>query len=92
MDVHTPEFGTAVQGWKHFAGIEETIGVKRTLDALLLIEIVLVEHCTHKISFLDTNAVLTGQHPAHLNTKPEDISAEILRPFQLAGLIGVIKN
>ena len=60
VDMHTAELGTAVERWKHFAGIEQTVRIKGAFDALLLVEIFFGKHRAHKIAFFDANAMLTG--------------------------------
>ena len=39
VDVHAAEFGAAVQGRKHFSGIEQALRVERAFQPLLLVEI-----------------------------------------------------
>src|SRR5690242_19721008 len=64
MDVHAAEFGAAVQGRKHLAGIEQAFVIEGTFEPLLLIEIGLRKHRRHQVALLDADAVLTGQDAA----------------------------
>ena len=67
MDMHAAEFGAAVQGRKHLAGIEQALRVERAFQPLLLVEIDLGEHLRHQIALLDADAVLAGQDAAELD-------------------------
>jgi hypothetical protein len=67
VNVHPAEFGTALQSRKDLAGIQPMVRVERTLDALLLCEVNLVEHGVHEVAFLDANAVLASQDAADLD-------------------------
>src|SRR5262249_34896939 len=83
MHVHPTEFGAAMQGRKDLAGIEQAFLVERTLESLLLLEIHLGEHGRHQITLLDPDAVLAGQHAAHLDAQFEDLRPERFGPFEL---------
>ena len=83
MDVDTPEFGAAMQGGKHLARIEQTLGVERTLQPLLLGEIDVAEHFRHEVAFFDADAVFAGQHAAKLDAQPQDVRAEGFRLVHL---------
>jgi quinol monooxygenase YgiN len=41
MDMHAAGFGAAVQGRKHFSGIEQALGIAAAFQALLLVEVAL---------------------------------------------------
>src|SRR4051812_22868243 len=86
------EFGAAVQLGKYLARVEQTFAVKGAFQALLLIEIDLAEHRWHQIALLDTDAMLAGQNTADLDAEFEDLGAELLGLFELAGLVGIVKD
>jgi hypothetical protein len=67
MDVQTAQLGAAVQRRKHLAGIEQPVGVEGAFEALLMREIGLVEHFSHKVALLDADPVLAGQDAADLH-------------------------
>src|SRR4030088_1408983 len=92
MDVHAAQLGAAVQGRKYLAGIEQALRVERAFQPLLLVEIDLPEHLRHQVSFLDADAMFTGQHAAELDADPQDIGAEVLRPLDLAGLVSIVQD
>src|SRR5712671_837638 len=62
MDMDAAEFGAAVQGRKHFSGIEQALRVEGAFQPLLLVEIDLRKHLRHQIAFLDADAVFAGQY------------------------------
>src|SRR6478672_7760451 len=92
MDVHAAEFGAAMQGRKHLAGVEQALRVEGAFQPLLLIEIDLAEHLAHQIALLDADAVLAGEHAAKLDAAAQDVGAEGLRPCHLAGLVGIVED
>ena len=92
MHMHAAEFGTAMQGRKHLAGVEQPLRIEGAFDPLLLIEVDLAEHLRHQVALFDTNAMLTGQNATEFDAGPQDIGAKRLGAFDLAGLIGVIEN
>jgi hypothetical protein len=57
VDVQAAEPGAAVQSGKNLAGFEDLGGVEGALDALLLVQVVLVEHHRH-LALLDVHAVI----------------------------------
>src|SRR5271170_6319006 len=59
-DMQLAHLGTAMQGRKHLAGVEQRLVVERAFDALLLAQIDLVEHHGHQIALLDPDTVLAG--------------------------------
>ena len=67
MDVDTPEFGAAMQGGKHLARIEQTLGVERTLQPLLLGEIDVAKHFRHEVAFFDA---VSSPSPDDVSTSP----------------------
>src|SRR6187549_3276260 len=50
MHVQAPELGAAVQGRKHLAGIEQTLGVEGAFQPLLLVEVDLGKHRRHQVA------------------------------------------
>jgi hypothetical protein len=58
VNVHAAELGAAVELRKDFARVQDLGGVEGAFHALLLLEIVLVEHRVHEIALLDADAVL----------------------------------
>ena len=85
MHMHAAELGAAVQRRKHLAGIEQALVVEGAFDALLLIEIDLGKHHRHQVALFDADAVLAGEHAADFDAQPQDIGAELLGAFELAG-------
>src|SRR5262249_10512051 len=73
MDMHAAELRAAVQCRKHFSRIEQALRVKRAFQALLLVEVDLVEHIAHEIALLDADAVLAGEHAAELDAGAQDV-------------------
>jgi hypothetical protein len=49
VDVHAAELGAAVQLRKNLVGVEDLRGVEGKLHALLLVQVVLVEHHRHQV-------------------------------------------
>ena len=84
VDVQAAELGAAVQLRKDLAGVEDLGGVEGALDALLLVQVVLVEHHRHQVA-LDADAVLAGQHAADLDAQLQDLGAERLGALELPG-------
>src|SRR5579885_1375351 len=58
MHVQPPELGAAMQLREHLARIEQALGVEGAFQALLLVEIGLVEHRAHEVALLDADAML----------------------------------
>jgi hypothetical protein len=58
VDVQAAELGAAMQLGEHLAGIEDLARVEGALDALLLVQGVLVEHHRHQVALLDADPVL----------------------------------
>ena len=85
MDVHSPEFRTAVQRRIHLAGVEQAFRIEGALDPLLLLQVVLGEHLAHQIAFLHPDAVLAGQHAADPHAGAQNVGAECLDLLQIAG-------
>src|SRR6266446_9284584 len=92
VDVHAAELGAAVQGRKYLAGVEQALGVERTFEPLLLVEIDLAEHFAHQVALLDADAMFAGQHAAEFDADPQDVGAEGLRPLDLAGPVGIVQD
>jgi len=92
MHVHPAELGTAVQGRKHFSGIEQTFRIEGAFDALLLVQVDLRKHRRHQVALLDADAVFAGEHAADLDAQLQDLGAEFLGALQLARLVGIVKN
>ena len=62
--MHAAEFGAAVQGRKHLAGIEQALRVERAFQPLLLVEVYFRKHLRHQVALLDANAMFAGEHAA----------------------------
>src|SRR5215216_4926600 len=90
--MHAAELGAAMQRRKHLAGIEQALGVERAFEALLRLEVDLREHGRHEIALLHPDAVLAGEHAAHLDAQLEDLGAECFGALQLARLVGVVED
>jgi prevent-host-death family protein len=60
-DVEAAELGAAVELRENLARVEDLGWVERALHALLLVQIVLVEHHRHQVAVLDADAVLAGR-------------------------------
>ncbi len=65
MDVQAAELGAAVQLREDLAGIKDLGRVEGALEALLLVEVVLVEHHRHQVALLDADAVLADEYRVH---------------------------
>src|SRR5882757_10748003 len=89
MHMDAAEFGAAVQGRKHFSGIEQALRVKSAFQPLLLVEIDLRKHLAHQIALFDADAVLAGQNAAEFDAAAQNVGAKSLRTLHLAGLVGV---
>ena len=59
MDMQPTQFGASMEDGKHFSGIEPPLGVKRTFDPLLMFQIIVTEHDSHKVALFNTNAMLS---------------------------------
>src|SRR5262249_6435692 len=92
VDVDAPQLGAAVQRREDLARVEQRIGVEHALHPLLLGQIRLVEHCRHEIALLDADPMLAGEHAAYLDAKLQDVRAERLRAFELAGIVRVVED
>ena len=65
---------------------QQTIRIKGAFQAHLMVEIGFVEHFGHQVALLNTNTMLTGQHPANLNVEAQNVRPEILCFFQPPGI------
>ena len=92
MDMNTAELGAAMQLWKDLARVEQAIRIESAFEALLVRQVALVEHRSHKVALFDADPVLTGQHATDLDAELEDIGTKGLGTLDLAGLVGVIEN
>ena len=59
VDVHFPQFGTAVQGRVDFAWVQKMPRIKSAFNALLLFHIVLGKHLAHQVTLFYTDTVFT---------------------------------
>src|SRR5689334_2430275 len=87
VDMHAAELGAAVQGRKHFSGIEQALRVEGAFDALLLVQIDVGKHLAHQVALLDADAVLAGQDAAELDAAAQNVGAKSLGAVHLAGLV-----
>src|SRR5690606_141215 len=92
VDVHAAQFGTAVKLGKDLSRVQQMLGIEGALYPLLLLQVGLVEHRGHEVTLLHAHPMFAGQDTADLDTELEDFAAELLRPLQLARLVGVIEN
>ena len=73
-------------------GLSSAVGSKAHLRRCCWSRSISIEHRLHEIALLDADAVLAGQHAAHLDAQPQDLGAERLGALQLAGLVGVVQD
>src|SRR5262249_52518982 len=92
VDVDAPQLGAAVQRRGHLGRAEQWIGGGHALHPLLLRQIRLAEHRRHEIAFLDADAVFAGEHAAHFDAELQDIGAERLGAFELAGIVRIVED
>src|SRR5262249_10946643 len=92
MDVHAAELGTAVELREDLAGIEQALRIEGAFQSLLLVQVDLVEHRRHEIALLDADAMLAGEHAAHLDAIAQDVRAEFLGALELARVVGIIED
>src|SRR5438067_1742052 len=92
MHMEAPHLGAAMQLRKNLSGVQETMRVERAFEPLLLLQIRLAEHAAHEIALLDADTVLAGQYAADLHAELQNVGAEGLGAFELAGLIGVVED
>src|SRR5690348_5410719 len=76
MHVDTALLRAAVQRRIHLARIEADLRIECVLDAMLLVEIGLVELVRHEVTFLETDAVLARQDAADIDTQLQYLVAE----------------
>ena len=88
----TSKFGAPVQCRKDLARIQQAIRIEGAFEALLLLEVILVEHRTHKVTLLNSNAVLARQNAADLDAKLEDFAPELFCLLQFTGVVGIIED
>ena len=69
VDVHAAELGAAVELGEDLAGVEDLGRVEGAFDALLLIQVVLVEHHRHQVALLDADPVLAGEAAADIDAE-----------------------
>ena len=55
---------TARAGGKHLARVHHAVGIERTAQTVLVVEVVRTELASHELALLEADAVLTGQHAA----------------------------
>ena len=92
LDVHAAEFGTAVQGREHLAGIQQAQRVKSLFNAMKQGQLVSTELNTHFVYFLYTNTVFAGDGAAPLDTQAQDSCTKGLSPLKFTWLVGIVKN
>jgi len=88
----TAEFGAPVQCRKDLARIQQAIWIEGAFEALLLLEVIIVEHRTHKVTLLNSNAVLARQNAPDLDAKLEDFAPELFCFLQFTGVVGIIED
>lgn len=92
MHMHPPELRTAAQGGEHLARVQQVLGVKRTFDHLLLLQIHFGKLVGHEVTFFNANAVFTAEHPARIHAGDQHIGPELLGFFQIARFGGIIHD
>ena len=75
MDMEMAELGAAMQLGENLARIEQPVRIEGAFDALLLVEIGLVEHRAHEVALLDADAMLAGEDAADLDAIAQDVGA-----------------
>src|SRR5215813_13591056 len=55
-------------------------------------QIGVIKHCAHQVALFHADPVLPGQHASDFDAEFQDIGAESLGPFDLAGFVGIIKD
>jgi hypothetical protein len=58
--MHTPKFRTSAELREDLTRIEQRAWVEGALQALLLIEVDLIEHRVHQVTLLDADTVLAS--------------------------------
>src|SRR5208337_4252069 len=92
MDMHSAEFGAAAELREHLSGVEKTFGIESAFEALLLIEIALIEHRVHEIALLHADPMFARQDAADLDAETKDVGAKRLGLVELARLVRVIED
>lgn len=92
MNVHPAEFGTAMQRREDLAGIEQLRRIKGAFHALLVRQIRFGEHLGHQVPLFHPDAVLAGQHTAHLDAQPQYVRAEGFCLFEIARAVGIVED
>ena len=90
--MHAAELGAAMQHREHLAGVEQPLGIEGAFQPLLVRKVDLGEHVAHEIALLDADAVLAGQHTAHLDAQPQYLGSEGLGAVEFLLLAGVEKD
>ena len=84
MDVHSPEFRTAMQRRIHLAGVEQAFRSKAHLTRCCCSSSSV--NISPIRSFLHPDAVLAGQHAADPHAGAQNVGAECLDLLQIAGV------
>ena len=92
MDVKTAEFGAAMQLWEDLTRVQQAIRIESAFEALLVRQVALVEHRSHKVALFDADPVLAGKHSTDFDAELEDIGTKGLGTLDLAGLVGVVED
>src|SRR4029079_4744831 len=86
------ELRAAMQHGEHLPRIEQPRRIERALETLLMREIGFRELLAHQVALLDSDAVLAGEHTAHLHAQAQDGCSERLRPLQLSRHVRIEKD
>src|ERR1700691_1774220 len=89
MHPHPAEFYAATRRGKYLAGVEKSLGVKRTFESLLLRQIGVGELISHQIPLLHSHAVLSAEHAAEFHTGFQGILPECFRLLDIARFGGI---
>src|SRR3954470_12606323 len=90
--MHAPELGAAMQVREYFSRIEQLVRIEGAFQPDLLIEIELGKHLRHEVPLLDADAMLAGEHAADFHAEPQNVGTEMLGPFELTRLVGIVEH
>src|ERR1051325_4722099 len=77
---------------EHLAGIGDARWIEGQVQAMHAIDLFGTEHDREIVAFLDADAVLSGDGPAHLDAHLQNAARESLGPFECALLTAIEKD
>ena len=89
MHVQFAQFRAAVQDREYLARIQLALRVKDALDALLLLQVLFIEHRGHELFFLKADTVFTGQDATDFHAQAQDIRTELFGFFQFLRVVRI---